>query len=56
MSDNGNGSEALLSVKNLKTYFPTDEGLVKAVDGVSFDVMPGQTLGIVGEVVVEKAR
>ena len=49
MSDNGNGSEALLSVKNLKTYFPTDEGLVKAVDGVSFDVMPGQTLGIVGE-------
>jgi len=49
MSDNGNGSQALLSVKNLKTYFPTDEGLVKAVDGVSFDVMPGQTLGIVGE-------
>ena len=39
MSDNGNGSEALLSVRNLHTYFPTDEGLVKAVDGISFDVM-----------------
>jgi peptide/nickel transport system ATP-binding protein len=42
-------SDTLLSVRNLKTYFPQDEGLVKAVDGVSFDVAPGATLGIVGE-------
>jgi oligopeptide/dipeptide ABC transporter ATP-binding protein len=39
----------LLSVHNLKTYFPQDEGTVKAVDGASFDLYPGQTLGIVGE-------
>src|SRR5216683_6389923 len=41
--------ETLLSVRNLKTYFPQDEGTVKAVDGVSFDLYPGGTLGIVGE-------
>ena len=39
----------LLSVQNLKTYFFMDEGIVKAVDGVSFDVYPGQVVGIVGE-------
>jgi peptide/nickel transport system ATP-binding protein len=39
----------LLSVRNLKTYFHQDEGLVKAVDGVSFDVTPRATLAIVGE-------
>ena len=41
--------EPLLKVKDLKAYFPLDEGLVKAVDGVSFDVFCGQVLGIVGE-------
>src|SRR5262247_2901896 len=39
----------LLTVRNLKTYFPQDEGTVKAVDGVSFALYPGRTLGIVGE-------
>lgn len=39
----------LLSVRDLKTHFLMDEGVVKAVDGVSFDVQAGQTFGIVGE-------
>jgi peptide/nickel transport system ATP-binding protein len=39
----------LLSVRNLTTHFPLDEGTVIAVEGVSFDVAPGGTLGIVGE-------
>jgi len=42
-------SEPLLDVRDLRTEFKTDDGIVKAVDGVSFKVEPGQVLGIVGE-------
>jgi peptide/nickel transport system ATP-binding protein/oligopeptide transport system ATP-binding protein len=42
-------AETVLSVQNLKTYFSTKDGLVRAVDGVSYDLRRGKTLGLVGE-------
>ncbi len=44
-----NAKKPLLSVRNLHTSFFQDEGTTRAVDGASFDVLPGKTLGIVGE-------
>ncbi len=42
-------AEPILQVRDLKTYFDTDRGLFRAVDGISFDVASGRTVGLVGE-------
>jgi ABC-type dipeptide/oligopeptide/nickel transport system ATPase component len=50
MADTPNvSSDNLLEIRNLKTYFFTDDGVVKAVDGVDLAVRPGEVLGLVGE-------
>lgn len=41
--------QPLLEIRDLKTYFKTDEGVVRAVDGVSYSLKPGECLGVVGE-------
>jgi len=49
MTKNKEEQKILLSVENLKTYFKTEAGTAKAVDGVTFDIKQGEVMGLVGE-------
>ncbi|MFT5365945.1 MAG: peptide/nickel transport system ATP-binding protein [Candidatus Latescibacterota bacterium] len=49
MAQTDTKTQPLLDIQNLKTYFYTDDGVVRAVDGVSLSIDPGKTLGVVGE-------
>ena len=49
MVDANRRNESVLSVKDLRIHFHTADGIAKAVDGVSYNVYPGETLGVVGE-------
>lgn len=42
-------ADAVIRINDLKIYYPTDEGVVRAVDGVNFEIKKGETLGVVGE-------
>ncbi|MHA1191335.1 MAG: ATP-binding cassette domain-containing protein [Promethearchaeota archaeon] len=49
MTESVDSDRKLLQIKNLKTYFYTEEGVVKAVDGTSFDIYEDEVIGLVGE-------
>ncbi len=49
MADSNHDGKDLLRIEGLKTYFHTDDGTAKAVDGVNYAIKPGETLGVVGE-------
>jgi oligopeptide/dipeptide ABC transporter ATP-binding protein len=49
LTSNGTAHDTLLEIRGLKTYFFTEEGVVRAVDGVDLSVRRGETLGVVGE-------
>jgi oligopeptide/dipeptide ABC transporter ATP-binding protein len=44
-----NGNKPLLDIKGLKTYFYTEDGIVQAINGVDFSILPGEVMGLVGE-------
>ena len=49
VSDYDQNGESLLDIENLKTYFYTPDGIVRAVDGVTLSLAPRETVGLVGE-------